>query len=120
MAIAWPTISMGSETGVPWKFAPVSVRLVLRDEDRVVADPVQFDLDLTGRPGDSVVGGTDHLRRRAHGVGVLDLGLDLARRQVAALDAAPDRGSTAHRPGKAAQLVESRVVGLQVGHQRLE
>ncbi len=25
MVIAWPTISMGSETGVPWKFAPVSV-----------------------------------------------------------------------------------------------
>ena len=23
--MAWPTISMGSETGVPWKLAPVSV-----------------------------------------------------------------------------------------------
>ncbi len=25
MVIAWPTISIGRLTGVPWKFAPVSV-----------------------------------------------------------------------------------------------
>ena len=27
VVIAWPTSSMGNETGVPWKFAPVNVNL---------------------------------------------------------------------------------------------
>ncbi len=27
MVMAWPTISIGRLTGVPWKFAPVSVSL---------------------------------------------------------------------------------------------
>ena len=78
---------MGSETGVPWKLAPVSVSLSSGSEDGVVADAVQLDLDLRARPGDGVVGGADHLRRGAHGVGVLHLGLDLAGGQVGALDA---------------------------------
>ena len=105
---------------MPWKFAPGQREVVVGDEDRVVADAVQLDLDLAARPGDSVVGSADHLRRGAHGIGVLDLGLDLAGGQVGALDTAPDGGGAAHRPGEAAQLVQARVVGLQVGQQRLE
>jgi hypothetical protein len=40
------TMSIGSDTGEPWKLAPVRVRFSFRDEDRVVAHAVQLDLHL--------------------------------------------------------------------------
>ena len=75
----------------------------VRQEDRVVADAVELDLDLLPRPCDGVVRGADHLRRRAHRVGVLDLGLHAAGQQVAARPGPPDRTArTGSRPGSRA------------------
>ena len=85
MVTAAPSVSIGRLTGVPWKLAPVSTSVVLGQEDRVVADAVGLDLDLLSRPAKLVAGGADHLRGRAHAVGVLDLDLLLAGDQVGAL-----------------------------------
>ncbi len=94
--------------------------LVLGYEDGVVADAVELDLHLALRPGERVVSGADDLRRRPHRVGVLHLGLDLAGGEVAVVDALLDRRGAADRAGEAAQLVQSGVVRLEIGEQRLE
>ena len=111
---------MGRLTGVPWKFAPVSVQPLLGNEDRVVADAVELDLHLRARESQSVVGRSDDLRRRPHRVRVLDLRLDLAGGEIALGDALRDGRGAADGAGEAAQLVELGVVGLEVGEERLE
>ena len=120
MVMAWPAISIGSDTGEPWKLAPGLDGARLGKEDGIVADAVQFDLDLAARVGHRVVGGADDLGRRAHGIRVLHAGLDLAGQQVAAVDAAADGRGAADGPAEAAHHVQRRLVGLQVGQQRLQ
>ena len=62
----------------------------------------------------------DHLRRGAHRVGILHLGLDLAGLQIAAFDAFQNGLRTADRAGEAAQLMQADVVGFQIGEQRFQ
>jgi hypothetical protein len=92
----------------------------LGQEDRVVAHAVQLDLDLPARPLHRVDRRPDDLGRGAHGVRVLNLGLHLPGGEVAALDAAHDRPRSLDGSREPPELVETRVVGLEVGDQRLE
>ena len=81
---------------------------LVRQEDRVVGDAVELDLDLGAGEHHRVVRRADDLGRGAHRVGVLHLGVDPTRRQVAAIDAAADGLGAPHRAREAAQLVEPR------------
>ena len=114
-------MSMGSETGVPWKLAPVRMSESLSGM-KIGLSPTPLSSISTWVAAQATASWAAPMTcgRGAHGVGVLDLRLDLAAGQVGALDAAPDGGGAAHRPGEAAQLVQAGVVGLEVGQERLE
>ena len=112
---------MGRDTGVPWKLAPVWTVSVLGEEDGVVAHAVQLDLDLAAGVGHRVVGGADDLGGRAHGVGVLDPGLDLAGEQVAARRCTGGWPPALRMaPAKPRTSCRRRFVGLHVGQQGLQ
>ena len=62
----------------------------------------------------------DDLGGRAHRIGILDLDLQLARHQIAAVDELVERVGSADSARKAAHLVQAHVVGLHVGQEGFE
>jgi hypothetical protein len=94
--------------------------VLLAHEDRVVGHAVELDLELLAGVRERVAHRADHLRRRAHRVGVLHLNLELAGDEVGAVHHLAQVGGAGDRAGEAAQLVELALVRFHVGEQRLE
>ncbi len=109
---AAPTMSIGRETGVPWKLAPERVRL--RSAKNIGLSPTPFSSIST------CVCCSYDLRCGAHRVCVLDLGFHLSRIDISTVDACDYRSSRANRPRESSHFVQERVVRLHICYQGFE
>ena len=94
--------------------------VLVGQENRVVANAVEFDLHLLAGKRHLVPQGADDLGRGPHGVSVLDLDLHLAGDQVGSVQHPGQVGRAGDRPPEPPQFVQPAGVRLHVGQESFQ